>query len=57
MKFVVPNPYEPCVGNKVIENNQHALTWHEDDVKASRQHSEVNDKFEKWYKKSMEVIC
>ena len=34
--------------NKIIENNQHALTWHVDDVKASHLNPKVNDKFEEW---------
>ena len=33
----VLNPYEPCVKNKSIENNQHTLTWHANDANDSHQ--------------------
>ena len=39
------NPYDPCVANKVINNEQHTITWHVDDVKSSHQDPEVNTKF------------
>ena len=42
----VINTYEPCVANKMIENNQYSLTWHADDVKSSHLNPEVNDNFE-----------
>ena len=44
----VLNPHEPCVSNKLVENNQHTLTWHVDDVKASHLNPKVNDEFEEW---------
>ena len=40
---------KPCVENKVIENNQHDLVYHEDDEKSYRQYPEVNDEFENFH--------
>eukprot|EP00978_Attheya_sp_CCMP212_P012574 scaffold31431_cov54-Attheya_sp.AAC.6 len=44
--FIV-NPYDPCVANRQIENKQHTITWHVDDIKSSHENSKVNDKFQK----------
>ena len=41
------NPYEPCVANKMVDNQQHTLMWHVDDVKASHVNPKVNNEFEK----------
>ena len=45
--FVV-NPYDPCVANRVVNDQQHTLTWHVDDVKSSHKDSKVNDQFLEW---------
>ena len=42
------NPYDVCVANKIINNHQHAITWHVDDVKSSHIDPAVNDSFAKW---------
>lgn len=42
------NPHDPCIANKTINNKQHTLTWHVDDVKLSHVDPDVNDKFGKW---------
>ena len=42
------SPHEPCVANKMVENNQHSLVWHVDDTKDSHHNPNVNDYFEKW---------
>ena len=42
------NPYDPCVANKIINGNQHTVTWHVDDLKISHIDPKVNDEFIKW---------
>ena len=42
------NPYDPCVANKTINNKQHTISWHVDDLKSSHVDSKVNDNFHKW---------
>jgi Reverse transcriptase (RNA-dependent DNA polymerase) len=42
------NPYDPCVANRVINNKQHTVTWHVDDLKSSHVDPKVNDEFLKW---------
>jgi hypothetical protein len=42
------NPYDHCVANKMINEKQHTLTWHVDDVKASHVDTQVNDEFHRW---------
>ena len=49
----VVSPHNACVANKVINENQHALMWHVDDVKASYEDLKVNDKFFEW----SETMC
>ena len=44
-KFHKVNMHSICVSNKKIKGKQHALAWHDDDAKASRVDSKVNDKF------------
>jgi hypothetical protein len=40
-----PNPYNPCVVNKMIKGKQLTVAWHIDDLKASHVLSTVVDKF------------
>lgn len=40
-----PNPYDPCVMNKIIKGKQLTVAWHVDDLKASHVLSTVVDKF------------
>jgi hypothetical protein len=42
------NPYDPCVANRIINGNQHTVTWHVDDLKSSHVDPKVNDKFLEW---------
>ena len=42
------NPCETYVANKMINNKQHTLAWHVDDIKASHVNPTVNDKFAEW---------
>ena len=44
------NPYDPCVVNKIIDNNIHTVIWHVDDLKASHVKKQVNDTFVEWVK-------
>ena len=44
IEYVV-NPYDMYVVNKNINNKQHTLTWHIDDIKASDIDPKVNNKF------------
>ena len=39
------NPYDPCVANRIIENQQHTVIWHVDDLKSSHVNKKVNDDF------------
>jgi hypothetical protein len=45
------NPYDPCVANRMIDQKQHTITWHVDDLKSSHVNSKVNDEFLKWLEK------
>ena len=45
------NPYDPCVANRIVENRQHTVIWHVDDLKSSHVNKEVNDDFLKWLKR------
>ena len=42
------NPYDMCVANKIVNEKQHTLTWHVDDIKASHLDPKVNDEFAAW---------
>ena len=39
------NPYDLCVGNRLVNNKQKTICFHLDDCKLSHQDSEVNDEF------------
>ena len=41
----MPNPYDPCVMNKIIDGKQLTVTWHVDDLKISHVLSTVVDSF------------
>ena len=45
------NPYDLCVANKMIEDKQHTLSWHVDNLKGSHVDSKINDNFEGWLQK------
>ena len=42
------NPYDVCVVNRNVRDNQHTIVWHVDDVKSSHIDSTVNDDFYNW---------
>jgi hypothetical protein len=42
------NPYDICVANRVVNEKQHTITWHVDDLKSSHVDPKVNDKFAIW---------
>ena len=45
------NPYNPCVANKIIDETQHTVTWHINDLKFSHKDPKVNDQFIEWLNK------
>ena len=38
------NPYDPCVANRMVNDKQHTVVWHVDDLKSSHVDEEVNTK-------------
>ena len=46
------NPYDPCVANRIVNNKQHTVCWHVDDLKSSHVDSKVNDEFLEWLEKT-----
>ena len=42
------NLYDACVANKIINDKQHTLIWHIDDVNEGHVYAKVNDKFHRW---------
>ena len=40
-----PNPYDPCVMNRIVDGKQLTVTWHVDDLKISHVLSTVVDSF------------
>ena len=44
------NPYDLCIANRVVNNKQHTITWHVDNLKSSHVDPKVNDKFLSWLK-------
>jgi Reverse transcriptase (RNA-dependent DNA polymerase) len=45
------NPYDPCVANRMVNNKQHTVLFHVDDLKSSHVDKKVNDDFFKWLQK------
>ncbi len=42
------NPYDPCIANKMINDKQHTIRFHVDDLLSSHEDPKVNDEFLKW---------
>jgi hypothetical protein len=42
------NPYDPCVANRIVRDDQFTVTWHVDDAKCSHKDSQANDEFREW---------
>eukprot|EP00934_Nitzschia_sp_Nitz4_P001751 Nitzschia sp. Nitz4//scaffold498_size9664//8500//9573//NITZ4_009089-RA/size9664-processed-gene-0.2-mRNA-1//1//CDS//3329553090//1751//frame0 len=40
-----PNPYDPCVANKMVNGTQLTVAWHVDDLKISHKEPKVVDQF------------
>ena len=45
-----PNPYDPCVVNKMVNGEQLTICWHMHDLKSSHIDTKVNDEFLQWIK-------
>ena len=41
------NPYDVCVANRRVNDKQHTVTWHVDEVKSSHVNPQVNKEFHK----------
>lgn len=46
------NPYDPCMANRDIEEKQHTVTWHVDNLKLGHVNKRVNDNFLVWLNKT-----
>ena len=47
------NPYNPCIANKIINEKQHTVMWHVDNLKFSHVDKKVNNKFVEQIRKNM----
>ena len=45
------NPYDACVVNKIVNNKQHTVRFHVDDLMSSHVDRKVNNKFLIWFNK------
>jgi hypothetical protein len=50
------NPYDPCVGNKVLDGKQMTICIHVDDCKVSHVDSKAVDEMIEWLRDDYEVI-
>ena len=50
------NPYDPCVANRMIDDNPQTICWHVDGCKISHVKPKVNDKLIKSLKQECESI-
>ena len=46
------NPYDPCVANQIVNEKQHTIRFHVNDLLSSHVDSIVNDKFHAWLEKT-----
>ena len=44
----VLNPYDLCVANRIVQGQQHTVTWHVDDLKSFHKDPKITDLFHKW---------
>ena len=42
------NPYDPCMANKIINGEQHTVTWHVNNLKFGHKDPKVNNLFIEW---------
>ena len=45
------NPYDACVANREVNNKQHTVRFHVDDLMSSHEDAKVNDEFLEWLNK------
>ena len=50
------NPHDPCIANKMIDNKQHTICFHVDDIMASHVAHLANDKFAEWLNSMHAVV-
>ena len=46
------NIQDLCVANKIVDDKQHTIVWHVEDVKSSHVYPKVNDEFIQWTKEN-----
>ena len=50
------NPYDPCVANKMIEDNVLTICFHMDHCKIAHESTPVVDNTNSWLKEDFEVL-
>ena len=50
------NPYDPCVANMMVNDEQLTITWHVDDMKVSHKSVDIVDSFIDWIKLKYEDV-
>ena len=50
------NPYDPCVANMQVNDDQITLTWHVDDMKISHINPNVIESFIYWMRDKYETV-
>ena len=48
------NPYDPCVANKTVNNEQLTIIWHVDDLKISHKSEKTVTRMVTWLKRTYE---
>ena len=48
------NPYDSCVAKITVNEKQHTIVWHVDDIKSSHKDPKVNDDFIQWMRDNVE---
>jgi hypothetical protein len=56
INFVIVNPYDPCVANKMIKGKQMTICFHVDDCKLSHRKRKVMDRMIKYLRREYESI-
>ena len=46
------NPYDPCVANRIVNNKQHTVRFHVEDILSNHVDPKVNIKFGEWANKT-----
>ena len=50
------NPYDPCIGNRIVKKKQQTIRFHVDDITSSHVDPKVNNKFLQWLEKKYRQI-